>query len=196
MIEIKSRYTGAVLYTSATAIDISVALMEGVKAGADLSGAKLRSADLRSANLYGANLYGADLRSANLYGADLRSADLRSADLSGADLSGADLRSANLYGADLYGADLRSANLRSADLSGAKTLPDITCNGKMIQIANVAEWGTMIAYITSDNLLYIWIGCQHKPYADMVTHWKSREDRPMSRVALQMANLWFKAASK
>jgi len=84
MIEIKHKYTGAVLFTHP---------------GADLDGANLRYADLHGANLRGADLRRADLRYANLHGADLRGADLH-----GADLRGADLRYANLDGADLRGA--------------------------------------------------------------------------------------------
>ena len=58
-IDIKNRYTGAVLRT------------------------------VEADTLRGVYLYGADLRWANLYGADLRVANLRGADLSGADLRGA-----------------------------------------------------------------------------------------------------------
>jgi hypothetical protein len=125
-INILNRYTGAVLYASATATtEIAVAVSEALKSGADLRSANLRCADLSGANLYGASLSSADLRSANLYGADLRSADLSSADLYGANLYGADLRSADLYGADLrsanlYGADLYGANLYGANLRSAK----------------------------------------------------------------------------
>jgi uncharacterized protein YjbI with pentapeptide repeats len=74
MIEIKHRFTGAVLYRSENAETIKDALEEAVNGdadlrGADLRGADLRGADLRGANLYGANLYGANLRGANLAGA-------------------------------------------------------------------------------------------------------------------------------
>ena len=118
-IEIKRRWSGAVIFTAKGATTYAAALAMAIAAGANLSGADLRSANLRSANLSGADLRSADLRSANLSGADLRSADLSGADLSGADLRSADLRSANLSGADLRSADLRRADLRSANLSGA-----------------------------------------------------------------------------
>ena len=75
MIEIKHRYTGAVLRT--------------------VDAPNLSGANLYGANLYGADLYGADLSSAYLRGADLRSADLRSANLRSANLHSADLQSAN-----------------------------------------------------------------------------------------------------
>jgi len=61
MIEIKNKYTGAVLYTH----------NGNTLSGAHLSGAYLRDAYLRDANLCGANLCGADLSGANLCGADL-----------------------------------------------------------------------------------------------------------------------------
>jgi len=73
IIEIKNRWTGAVLFSVE-----AETLHQAVEA-----------ALAQGANLYGANLYGA-----NLYGANLRSANLRSANL-----EGANLRSANLYGA-------------------------------------------------------------------------------------------------
>ena len=59
MIEIVSRYTGAVLHSCATADDIAAALLEAVRGGADLRGANLGGADLLGATLYGANLGGA-----------------------------------------------------------------------------------------------------------------------------------------
>ena len=58
-IEIKSRYSGKVLFSAKTE-HLKLCLELAVK-----SGAYLRSADLRSAYLAGADLRGADLRSAN-----------------------------------------------------------------------------------------------------------------------------------
>jgi Pentapeptide repeats (8 copies) len=109
MIEIKSRWSGKVLYTAEDAQDVRRALQDAVACGANLCGA----------NLCGANLCGANLRDADLRGANLRDADLRGANLRDADLCGANLRGANLCDADLCGANLRGANLRGANLRGA-----------------------------------------------------------------------------
>jgi uncharacterized protein YjbI with pentapeptide repeats len=89
-IQIKHRYSQAVLWES-------------------------EAESLRDANLRDADLRGADLRDADLGGANLRDADLRDADL-----RGANLRDADLGDADLRGADLRGANLRGAELGDAK----------------------------------------------------------------------------
>ena len=62
MIQIKNRWTGAVLWEGETLIR------------ADLSGANLSRAYLYGANLSGANLYGANLSRADLSGADLSEA--------------------------------------------------------------------------------------------------------------------------
>ena len=78
-VEIKHRYTGALLFTYD---------------GADLREAYLREANLSEAYLREANLRGANLSGANLYGADLSGANLSGANLSGADLIGANLESA------------------------------------------------------------------------------------------------------
>ena len=102
--EIKHRYTGAVLFSMETN-STRVCVEAAIKSGADLY-----EANLYEANLYEANLYEADLRGANLRGANLRGADLRGADLRGANLSRADL-----YGTNLYGA-------KNADLSMARTI--------------------------------------------------------------------------
>jgi hypothetical protein len=123
MIEIKHRFTNAVLYTANLAADVRAAVIEASNAKADLTGAYLTGADLRGAYLTGADLTGADLTGAYLRGAYLRGAYLRGAYLTGADLTGADLRGAYLTGADLTGADLTGAYLRGADLTGA----DLTC---------------------------------------------------------------------
>ena len=88
-IEIKSRWSGSVLFSLETD-SMRLCLEAAAKSGA---------------NLYGANLHGANLRGADLYGANL----------SGADLRGANLRGADLYGANLYGANLRGANLSGAE---------------------------------------------------------------------------------
>jgi hypothetical protein len=82
MIEIKNRWTNAVIFR-----------------------------DENADNLYGADLYGADLSSADLSSADLSSANLRSANLFGANLYGANLYGANLSSANLFGANLYGANL-------------------------------------------------------------------------------------
>ncbi len=103
-IEIRHRFSNAVLYTSGAAT-VRAAVSAAVENDAVLTGADLRDADLggaflEGAFLEGANLRGADLRGANLWGANLRGADLRGAVLRGADLEGAVLRGADLEGAD------------------------------------------------------------------------------------------------
>ena len=107
-IQIKHRYTDAVLFECDVSEEHSgmvmrYALEKATEAKANLSGANLRGAYLRGANL----------RSANLSGADLSEADLREADLRGADLSGA-------KGADYAIAKTRI--LAEGDLIGYKKL--------------------------------------------------------------------------
>ena len=65
VIEIKSRWTGAVLYSGEHA-DVKGAIEAAVKADANLSGAYLADADLSGANLSGANLSGANLSGAKV----------------------------------------------------------------------------------------------------------------------------------
>ena len=56
MIEIKSRYDGAVIYRSETATTIKEAVEEAVRNDANLNGAILRGAWLEGANLRGAKI--------------------------------------------------------------------------------------------------------------------------------------------
>ena len=79
-VEIKSRYTGNVIFT--------------------YEGANLENANLRCVNLEGANLEGANLENVNLEGANLRCVNLEGANLEGANLEGANLEGANLEGAN------------------------------------------------------------------------------------------------
>ena len=89
--EIKSRWSGAVIFTAdieadesaSASIKLGLAVKVAVKARADLDGANLRGADLDGANLRGANLRGADLRDANLRDANLDGANLDGAYLDG-----------------------------------------------------------------------------------------------------------------
>jgi hypothetical protein len=145
MIEIKHRYTEAVLHRSEH-LTLREAILEALRGGADLGGA-----NLRSANLYGADLGGANLGGANLGGADLRSADLRSADLRSANLRSANLYGANLYGADLGGADLGGANLRSADLRSAD-LRSADLRSANLRSANLRSADLRSANLRSANL--------------------------------------------
>jgi hypothetical protein len=107
-IEIKHRYTGAVLW-SGEAESLEAAVVSAVKAGACLAGAYLAGADLADANLADANLAYANLADANLAYANLAGAYLTDANLAVANLAGANLAYANLAGADLAGADLARA---------------------------------------------------------------------------------------
>ena len=118
MIEIKHRYTGAVLF-SADVGNMRLCVEAALTARADIRYADLTSADLTSADLGYADLGAANLRSANLTYANLRSANLTYANLTSADLRSADLASADLRSANLTSADLRSADLTSADRTSA-----------------------------------------------------------------------------
>ena len=87
--EIKSRWSGAVIFTAyieadesaSASIKLGLAVKVAVKARANLRGANLRCAKLGGANLRGADLSDADLSGANLRGANLRGADLSDATL-------------------------------------------------------------------------------------------------------------------
>jgi uncharacterized protein YjbI with pentapeptide repeats len=111
-IEIKSRWTGSILFEGDFTC-LAEAVKTAVQAAKNLSGANLSGANLSDANLSDANLSGADLSGADLSDANLSDANLSGADLSGADLSGADLSGANLSGANLSDANLSGANLQT-----------------------------------------------------------------------------------
>ncbi len=122
-IEIKNRFTNAVIFAAEVAADdpapIRTALKQAIAAGANLAGADLADADLAGANLAGADLAVADLAGAHRAGADLADAYLARANLADADLAGADLADADLAGAYLARANLARADLADADLAGA-----------------------------------------------------------------------------
>jgi uncharacterized protein YjbI with pentapeptide repeats len=136
--QIKNRFTEAVLFECELPAEIAekspgrqlgYAVMQALKAranlaGADLAdvylaGADLARADLAGAYLARADLAGADLARANLARAYLARANLARAYLAGADLAGADLAGAYLAGADLADVYLAGANLARAYLAGA-----------------------------------------------------------------------------
>ena len=142
VIEIKNRWTGAVLYSGEHA-DVKEAVEAAVKAGANLRGADLRGASLSGAYLAGASLSGADLRDA-----DLRGADLRGASLSGADLRGADLRDADLDGAKVGAGDDEAA------LAGSRPIVQIG------PIGSRNDWLTV--FWCGDADVRISTGCQQQ----------------------------------
>ena len=152
-IQIKNRYTGAVLYEheptdeqQASGLAMRAALEAAVKCNADLRGADLR---------------GAYLRGAYLSGADLSDAYLSCADLSGADLSGA----------NLSGANLRGANLRGAYLSCASFGEGVTAEQGVLQLTGL-RWDVIIFDA------HMRIGCQMHPLSD----WASFDDRRIAEM--------------
>ena len=125
-IEIKNRWTGAVIYSYDVPDDVPSgmalrhALEKAVQANASLDGASLDGARLDGASLDGASLVGARLVGASLVGARLDGARLDGARLDGASLDGARLDGARLDGARLDGARLVGASLVGASLDGAR----------------------------------------------------------------------------
>ena len=102
MIEIRQRYTDALL----------------LRVEADtLRGARLGDAVLWSADLRGADLTGADLRGANLQGADLRSAVLSGADFTDARVHGATYDEKTLW-PDGFDPEAAGAEKQSAPFRG------------------------------------------------------------------------------
>ena len=204
--EIKSRWTGAVIFTAdidcddgaSHSINLGFAVKVAVNANADLAGANLAHAYLARADLAGADLAGADLAGANLAGADLAGADLAGADLAGADLAhaylahaylaradlaGANLAHAYLAGADLAGANLAGADLAHADLAGAY-LNGITGLNDWIKCIQIEDWP--ISY-TSEIMQ---IGCQRHPL-DAWRNFSDAEIRAMDgRKALAFWTKW------
>jgi hypothetical protein len=150
-IEIKHRYSGAVLFKSEETT-IKDAVIDARNNGADLSRADLSRADLRGAYLFGANLRGADLGGADLGGADLGGADLSRAYLGGADLGGA----------DLGGADLSRAHLGGADLG----------DQWIIQGATRSDgWPFFLQQLTGDKEPQVKAGCRFLTIAEAQAHW-------------------------
>jgi hypothetical protein len=173
-VEIKNRFTGAVIFTT----EVKASLSAGRRLGAAVLLAVKARADLSGANLSGADLSGADLSGANLSRAYLSRADLLGADLSGADLSGANLSRANLSGADLSGANLSRANLSGANLSGAYL------SGAYLILDIGSPDGYRFVAVKHDGCVMLAVGCRWFTFAGAVAHWRDREDRAKSRAAL------------
>jgi hypothetical protein len=156
-IEIKSRFTGSVLFSYEKENNTMKDTIEkAIKEGANLFGANLVRANLVRANLESANLFGANLESANLESANLESANLESANLFGANLV-----RANLFGANLVRANLESANLFGANLVRANQ--PIFC-----------RW-TVSHYKNEEGTTLVKIGCKHKTIEDWVKWFESTE---------------------
>jgi len=132
-VEIKHRWSGAVLYTADVPDDTP-------------SGLQMRVA-LEKATAARANLAGANLTGANLTGANLADANLAGAYLAGAYLAGAYLTGANLADANLAGATWRSGvviNKRPIQVFGL--LWSVTILDSHMQIGcelhSLADWST------------------------------------------------------
>ena len=174
--EIKSRWTGAVIFTAdidcddgeSHGIQLGLAVKVAVKADANLADAymadaymadaNLAGANLADANLAGANLAGANLDRANLAGAYMVGANLDRANLAGANLAGANLAGAYMVGAYMVGANLADANLADANLADAN-LNGISGLNDWIKCIQIEDWP--ITYTDED----MQIGCQRHPIA-------------------------------
>ena len=96
MIEIKHRYTGAVLCS----FDVETtqeAVAQAIKQGIPLRNAYLQGAVIQGPCIPGADLRWADLRGAFLQGETLRGANLRGADFQGADFQGEKIAIAPIF---------------------------------------------------------------------------------------------------
>ena len=135
VIEIKNRWTGAVLYSGEHA-DVKEAVEAAVKARAYLADANLARACLARAYLAGA-------------------------DLAGANLAGADLADANLTGANLAGANLDGANLRGAKVGAGDNEAALAGSRPIVQIGPIGsrnDW--LLVFWCGDAGVRISAGCQ------------------------------------
>jgi uncharacterized protein YjbI with pentapeptide repeats len=214
-VQIKNRWTDAVLYTAEVPADMEsglhmrAALEQATQAranlvganlaganlvGADLAGAYLAGANLAGANLAGANLVGANLAGANLVGADLAGANLAGANLAGANLADANLADANLAGANLAGAYLADAYLADANLAGANLAGAYLADAYLAD----AKWRDGIVINKAPIQLYglLWsvtfldahmqIGCELHSLAD----WQSFDDARIVQMDRQALRFW------
>ena len=159
--EIKSRWTGAVIFTAD--IDCDDGASHGIQLGLAVKVAVKARADLARADLAGANLAGADLAYAYL--------------------ACANLANANMANADLAGADLAHANLAHADLADAN-LNGITGLNDWIKCIQIEDWP--ITYTAE----VMQIGCQSHQFAAW-QNFSDAEIRAMSgRKALAFWTKW------
>ena len=164
--EIKSRWTGAVIFTAdidcddgeSHGIQLGLAVKVAVKADANLADAYMADAYMADANLAGANLADANLAGANLAGANLDRANLAGAYMVGANLDRANLAGAYMVGAYMVGANLADANLADANLADAN-LNGISGLNDWIKCIQIEDWP--ITYTDED----MQIGCQRHPIA-------------------------------
>ncbi len=181
MFQIKSRFTGAVMFECELSSEIAdkeyslqlgFAVKSAIRARANLAYADLAGAYLAHANLAGANLARADLAGADLAYADLTRADLAGADLAYADLARANLAGAYLAGADLARANLAGANLARADLAGADLVYADLARADLIDGGQRSDGYRFIGWI-KDGKLWIKGGCRNFPMAEAREHWKT-----------------------
>jgi uncharacterized protein YjbI with pentapeptide repeats len=169
-VQIKNRWTDAVLYTAEVPADME-------------SGLHMRAA-LEQATAAGANLADADLAGANLAGANLAGANLARAYLADANLAGANLAGANLAGANLARANLAGANLADADLAHANLARAKWRNGIVINKAPIQLYGLLWSVTFLD--AHMQIGCELHSLAD----WQSFDDARIVQMDRQALRFW------
>jgi uncharacterized protein YjbI with pentapeptide repeats len=174
-VQIKNRWTDAVLYTAEVPADME----SGLHMRAALEQATAARAYLADANLAGAYLADANLADANLAGAYLADANLAGANLAGAYLARANLAGANLAGAYLAGAYLAGAYLAGANLAGAKWRDGIVINKVPIQLYGL-YWSVTILDA------HMQIGCELHSLAD----WQSFDDARIVQMDRQALRFW------
>ena len=181
--EIKHRYTGAVLFSAR----VDVSLSDGLKIGAAVKLAIKADANLAGANLADANLAGANLARAYLTGAYLTGANLAGANLAGANLAGANLARAYLADANLAGANLARAYLTDANLAGANLA---RANG-LLDCGSPYSWRVVIVAHTDG--IRISARCRWMTFEEATARWKKRgEERALMLPLLA----YVKAAAK
>ena len=191
--EIKHRYTGAVLFSAR----VDVSLSDGLKIGAAVKLAIKADANLAGANLADANLAGANLARAYLTGAYLTGANLAGANLAGANLAGANLARAYLADANLAGANLARAYLTDANLAGAN-LADANLAGANIARANGlldcgSPYSWRVVIVAHTDGIRISARCRWMTFEEATARWKKRgEERALMLPLLA----YVKAAAK
>jgi uncharacterized protein YjbI with pentapeptide repeats len=179
-VQIKNRWTDAVLYTAEVPADMESGLhMRAALEQATAARANLAGANLADAYLAGANLARANLAGANLADAYLADANLAGANLAGANLADAYLADANLAGANLAGANLAGANLAGANLAGAKWRGGIVINKVPIQLYGLL-WNVTVLDA------HMQIGCELHSLAD----WQSFDDARIVQMDRRALRFW------
>jgi hypothetical protein len=152
---------------------------------------------VRGGTIWGGTIEGGTIEGGTILGGTIWGGTIEGGTIEGGTIEGGTIEGGTILGGTIWGGTIEGGTIEGGTIEGGTILGGTILGGTIsenaiikigedyVTLLSVAEWGAITGHRTTDGWVIV-CGCRRFTLAEAMDHWKDREDRAGTRMAVDV----------